>query len=50
VPSLRALIWNQLAPRTTVVPVLNGVTGMPASSQAASSALPQGSFGRMYGG
>ncbi len=45
VPSSRALIWNQFAPRTTVSPVLNGVVGMPAAAQAASSAEPQGSFG-----
>lgn len=37
------LIWNQLAPRTTVRPELNAVVGMPASAQAASNALPHGS-------
>ena len=37
------LIWNQLAPRTTVFPVLNGVVGMPAWAQASNRAVPQGS-------
>jgi hypothetical protein len=45
VPSSRALIWNQFAPRTTVLPVLNAVVGMPASAQAASHARPHGSAG-----
>jgi hypothetical protein len=38
------LIWNQLAPRTTVLPVLNGVVGMPAWAQASNRAVPQGSL------
>ncbi len=45
VPSARALIWNQCAPRITVEPVLNGTVGMPAAAQADSRALPQGSRG-----
>ena len=44
VPSGLALTWNQLAPRTTVRPVLNGVVGSPTCSHAASSASPQGSW------
>lgn len=37
------LIWNQLAPRTTVLPVLNAVVAMPACAHASSRAKPQGS-------
>ncbi len=44
-PSGRELIWNQWAPRTTVVPVLNGVAGIPAATHASSRAVPHGSSG-----
>ncbi|CAM5504730.1 hypothetical protein SBADM41S_00778 [Streptomyces badius] len=45
VPSSRALIWNQCAPRITVEPVLNGTVGMPAVAHASSRAVPHGSRG-----
>ncbi|CAM5363027.1 hypothetical protein SPURM210S_08134 [Streptomyces purpurascens] len=37
------LIWNQLAPRTTVRPVLKATVGMPACAHASSRAVPHGS-------
>lgn len=37
------LIWNQLAPRTTVVPELKAVVGIPACAHASRSAVPHGS-------
>ncbi len=44
-PSSRALIWNQFAPCTTVLPELNSVVGMPSCAQARSSETPHGSCG-----
>ena len=42
-PSAWRLTWNQFAPLTTVSKSLKVAFGMPACSQASSSAMPTGS-------
>lgn len=44
-PSGRQLIWNQFAPRMTVLPVLKAAVGMLTVTQASRSATPHGSWG-----